>query len=156
MKTYIFFREFRSIVLLLILVFNLSSGWGKSLIPAMETRPPFTDTVHSDSTYTGEVHDIVEEMPQFPGGPSAMFEYMNKNLKYPEEAKTSGVQGRVLVTFIIERDGSLSNVKVVKSVSPSLDKEAIRVVSSMPKWIPGKQYRSAVRVKYTVPVTFKL
>ena len=103
-----------------------------------------------------KVFDVVEEMPQFPGGPSALFEYLSKNIKYPVVAEENGVQGRVIVTFVVERDGSITDVKVVKSVDPSLDKEATRVVKSMPHWIPGKQNGSAVRVKYTVPVTFKL
>ena len=100
-----------------------------------------------------KVFDVVEEMPQFPGGPSALFEYLSKNIKYPVVAEENGVQGRVIVTFVVERDGSITDVKVVKSVDPSLDKEAQRVVKSMPHWIPGKQNGSAVRVKYTVPVT---
>ena len=104
----------------------------------------------------GEVLKAVEEMPQFPGGPSALFEYLSKNIKYPVVAEENGVQGRVIVTFVVERDGSITDVKVVKSVDPSLDKEAQRVVKSMPHWIPGKQNGSAVRVKYTVPVTFRL
>ena len=103
-----------------------------------------------------KVFDVVEEMPQFPGGQSALLEYLAKNIKYPVVAEENGVQGRVIVTFVVERDGSITDVKVVKSVDPSLDKEAARVVKSMPHWIPGKQNGSAVRVKYTVPVTFKL
>ena len=103
-----------------------------------------------------KVFDVVEEMPQFPGGSSALFEYLSKNIKYPVVAEENGVQGRVVVTFVVERDGSITDVKVVKSVDPSLDKEAQRVVKSMPHWIPGKQNGSAVRVKYTVPVTFRL
>ena len=103
-----------------------------------------------------KVFDVVEEMPQFPGGPSALFEYLSKNIKYPVVAEENGVQGRVIVTFVVERDGSFTDVRVVKSVDPSLDKEAVRVVRSMPLWIPGKQHGSPVRVKYTVPVTFKL
>ena len=103
-----------------------------------------------------KVFDVVEEMPQFPGGPSALFEFLSKNIKYPVVAEENGIQGRVIVTFVVERDGHITDVKVVKSVDPSLDKEATRVVKSMPKWIPGKQNGSAVRVKYTVPVTFKL
>lgn len=102
------------------------------------------------------VFDVVEEMPQFPGGPSALFEYLSKSIKYPVIAEDNGVQGRVLVTFIVERDGSITEVKVVKSVDPSLDQEAKRVVESMPHWIPGKQGGNPVRVNYTVPVTFKL
>lgn len=103
-----------------------------------------------------KVFDVVEQMPQFPGGDAALFEYLSKNIKYPTIAEENGVQGRVIVTFVVERDGSITDVKVVKSVDPSLDKEAARVVKSMPHWIPGKQNGSAVRVKYTVPVTFRL
>ena len=103
-----------------------------------------------------KVFDVVEEMPQFPGGQAALLEYLSKNIKYPVVAEENGIQGKVIVTFVVERDGSISDVKVVKSVDPSLDKEAQRVVKSMPHWIPGKQNGSAVRVKYTVPVTFKL
>lgn len=103
-----------------------------------------------------KVFDVVEVMPQFPGGPQALFEYLSKNIKYPVVAEENGVQGRVIVTFVVEKDGSITDVQVVKSVDPSLDKEAMRVVKSMPNWIPGKQNGSAVRVKYTVPVTFRL
>jgi len=103
-----------------------------------------------------KVFDVVEQMPQFPGGPNALFEYLSKNIKYPVVAEENGIQGRVIVTFVVERDGSITDVKVAKSVDPSLDKEARRVVKSMPHWIPGKQNGSAVRVKYTVPVTFRL
>ena len=103
-----------------------------------------------------KVFDVVEQMPQFPGGQQALFEYLSKNIKYPVIAEENGVQGRVIVTFVVERDGSITDVKVVKSVDPSLDKKAQRVVKAMPHWIPGKQNGSAVRVKYTVPVTFRL
>ncbi len=103
-----------------------------------------------------KVFDVVEQMPSFPGGPSALFEYLSKNIKYPVVAEENGIQGRVIVSFVVERDGSITDVRVVKSVDPSLDKEAQRVVKSMPRWIPGKQNGSAVRVKYTVPVTFRL
>ena len=103
-----------------------------------------------------KVFDVVEQMPQFPGGNAALFEYLSKHIKYPVIAEENGIEGRVIVTFVVERDGSITDVKVVKSVDPSLDKEAQRVVKSMPRWIPGKQNGSAVRVKYTVPVTFRL
>ena len=111
------------------------------------------ESPRSDGT---RVFDVVEEMPQFPGGPSSLFEYLARNVKYPVVAEENGVQGRVIVTFVVERDGSLNEVKVVKSIDPSLDKEAQRVVRSMPHWIPGKQNGAPVRVKYTVPVTFRL
>jgi len=103
-----------------------------------------------------KVFDVVEQMPSFPGGQSALLQYLSSNIKYPVVAEENGVQGRVIVTFVVEKDGSITDVRVVKSVDPSLDKEAQRVVKSMPKWIPGKQNGSAVRVKYTVPVTFRL
>jgi len=103
-----------------------------------------------------KVFDVVEQMPSFPGGPSALMQYLNSNIKYPVVAEENGVQGRVVCTFVVEKDGSITDVRVVKSVDPSLDKEAVRVVKGMPKWIPGKQNGSAVRVKYTVPVTFRL
>jgi protein TonB len=103
-----------------------------------------------------KVFDVVEQMPSFPGGPSALMQYLSSNIKYPVVAEENGVQGRVVCTFVVEKDGSITDVRVVKSVDPSLDKEAARVVKGMPKWIPGKQNGSAVRVKYTVPVTFRL
>ena len=103
-----------------------------------------------------KVFDVVEQMPSFPGGNGALFEWLSKNIKYPVVAEENGVQGRVIVTFVVERNGSITDVQVVKSVDPSLDKEAVRVVKAMPHWIPGKQNGSAVRVKFTVPVTFRL
>lgn len=103
-----------------------------------------------------KVFDVVEQMPSFPGGNSALMEYLGKNVKYPVVAQENGVQGRVVVSFVVERDGSVTDVKVAKSVDPSLDREAARVVGSMPRWIPGKQNGSAVRVKYNVPVAFRL
>ena len=103
-----------------------------------------------------KVFDVVEQMPSFPGGPSALMEYLGTHVKYPVVAQENGVQGRVVVSFIVERDGSITDVRVVRSVDPSLDREAQRVVSSMPRWTPGKQNGSAVRVKYNVPVSFRL
>ena len=103
-----------------------------------------------------KVFDVVEVMPSFPGGQSALMQYLNSNIKYPVVAQENGVQGRVVVSFVVEKDGSITDVRVVRSVDPSLDREAMRVVKSMPHWIPGKQNGSAVRVKYNVPVSFKL
>ena len=103
-----------------------------------------------------KVFDVVEQMPSFPGGNGALLEYLASHVKYPVVAQENGVQGRVIVSFVVERDGSITDVRVVRSVDPSLDREAARVVSSMPRWTPGKQNGSAVRVKYTVPVTFRL
>ena len=103
-----------------------------------------------------KVFDVVEQMPSFPGGQSALMQYLANNIKYPVVAQENGVQGRVVVSFVVERDGSITDVQVVRSVDPSLDREAQRVVKSMPRWIPGKQNGQAVRVKYNVPVSFRL
>ena len=103
-----------------------------------------------------KVFDVVEQMPSFPGGMPALMQWLSQNIKYPVIAAENGVQGRVIVQFVVEKDGSVTDVHVAKSVDPSLDKEATRVVKAMPKWNPGKQNGSAVRVKYTVPVMFKL
>lgn len=105
---------------------------------------------------SNKVFDFVEEMPHFPGGAAALQAFLSSNTKYPVVAQENGVQGRVLVSFVVERDGSITDVRVVRSVDPSLDREASRVVRSMPRWSPGKQNGSAVRVKYTVPVVFRL
>ena len=105
---------------------------------------------------SNKVFDVVEEMPHFPGGAAALQAFLSSNTKYPVVAQENGVQGRVIVSFVVERDGSITDVKVVRSVDPSLDREATRVVRSMPRWSPGKQNGSAVRVKYTVPVVFRL
>ena len=103
-----------------------------------------------------KAYDVVDEMPQFPGGPYALFEFISKNIQYPKEAEDANLQGRVIVSFVVEKDGSVSNAKVVRPIDPLLDAEALRVVNSMPKWIPGKQNGEAIRIKYTVPVTFRL
>ena len=112
--------------------------------------------VQEEAKKTKDYFDVVEQMPDFPGGSAELMKYLTENVKYPEEAYSKGEQGRVILTFIVEPDGSITNVKVVKSVSEAIDAEAIRVVESMPKWIPGKQSGKAVRVKYTIPVTFRL
>lgn len=102
------------------------------------------------------VFDVVEVMPQFPGGQIAMMKYIMENMKYPKQAMKEGIQGRVTVRFIVEKDGSISDVRPVLSVHPLLNKEAVRVVESMPKWTPGKQNGKPVRVRFNLPVMFKL
>ena len=103
-----------------------------------------------------KIFTVVEQMPMYPGGDAALMGYLRDNIHYPTVAAENGVQGRVVVGFVVERDGSITDVKVLRSVDPSLDREAMRVVKSMPRWTPGKQNGSAVRVKYQVPVTFRL
>ena len=104
----------------------------------------------------GEVFIDVEEQPQFPGGAPKLLEYLSQNIRYPKEAMEADKQGRVFVSFVIRKDGSISDAKVVKPVDPLLDAEALRVVNTMPNWTPGKQSGKAVNVKYTVPITFRL
>lgn len=99
---------------------------------------------------------IVEVMPEFPGGAEAMFKYINRELKYPEEAVENGVQGVVYVTFVVETDGSVTGVNVLRGIGGGCNEEAVRVVSAMPNWTPGKQRGKEVRVKYNLPLRFKL
>ena len=103
-----------------------------------------------------KVYVVVEQMPSFPGGDSALLKYLFENIKYPMSALKAQKQGRVMVRFTVEKDGAITNVKVARSVTPSLDAEAVRAIKSMPKWSPGKQGGEFVRVKYNVPVTFRL
>lgn len=103
-----------------------------------------------------KIFTVVEQMPMYPGGDAALMGYLRDNIKYPTVAAENGVQGRVVVGFVVERDGSITDVNILRGVDPSLDREAMRVVKSMPRWTPGKQNGSAVRVKYQVPVSFRL
>ena len=102
------------------------------------------------------VYDQVEEMPEFPGGMPAMIEFLQTNIKYPKDAIKQDVGGKVMVMFVVETDGSISNVRVARKVFPSLDEEAVRVVKAMPKWKPGKEKGRLVRVNYTLPVVFSI
>jgi protein TonB len=103
-----------------------------------------------------QIFTIVEENPQFPGGEGEMIRFLYGSIRYPVIAQENGIQGRVTCTFVINRDGSIVDAQVVRGVDPSLDKEALRVINSMPKWSPGKQRGKPVRVRFTLPVTFKL
>lgn len=103
-----------------------------------------------------KVFDVVEEQPSFPGGQGALMSWLRDNIKYPVIAAENGIEGRVIVQFVVSKNGSISDVRVARGVDPSLDKEAVRVVSSMPKWTPGRQNGTTVNVRYTLPVTFKL
>lgn len=114
---------------------------------------PDTWIVDPEST---EVFDVVQQMPSFPGGDRKLMEYLAENTRYPKECEESCIHGRVIVTLVIEKDGSITNVKVVRSLDPRLDEEAVRIVSSMPKWYPGKQNGVTVRVRYIIPVTFRV
>ena len=127
----------------------------------------YSESTKSDGYYIGlkkateadeseKVYDVVEQMPAFLGSPYALYEFLSKSIQYPEEAEKAGKQGRVIATFVVEKDGSITNARVVKALDPLLDAEALRVINAMPKWNPGMQNGVAVRCKYTVPVTFHL
>ena len=132
-------------------------GYSSESIVASAPQQRYVFTLHKDgSGTTGKPFDVVEQMPQFPGGPAEMMAFLSKNIRYPVAAEKAGVQGRVIVTFVVEKDGSIAEARIVKSVSPELDAEALRVINAMPNWLPGRQNGEAVRVKYTVPVTFRL
>ena len=114
-------------------------------------------TVEEEEPEEQTIFEVVEEMPEFPnGGQAGLMQYLAKNIKYPTIAQENGTQGRVTCQFVVNKDGSIVDAKVIRGVDPYLDKEAIRVINSMPKWKPGKQRGKPVRVKYTVPVMFRL
>ena len=115
-----------------------------------------TTQTHKDTTTGDKVYEVCEQMPIFEGGDAALLKYLTDSVKYPELAKKHGVQGRVVIGFIVEKDGSLTDVKVLRAVDRALDAEALRVVKGMPKWIPGCQDEQLVRVRYNVPVSFRL
>lgn len=105
---------------------------------------------------TDEIFVVVENQPEFPGGNTAMMKFLGDNIKYPVIAQENGIQGRVICNFVVEKDGSITDVQVVRGVDPSLDREAMRVIQQMPRWKPGKQRGQAVRVRFTLPVVFRL
>ena len=122
----------------------------------VEFRPVETVEVEEEEETSNEVFIIVEQMPVFPGGEAALRKFLATEVKYPVIAQENGIQGRVYVKFVIAADGSVTNVEVARPFDPNLDKEAVRVVQSMPKWTPGKQRGKAVKVSYTVPINFVL
>ncbi|MGL4411573.1 MAG: energy transducer TonB [Bacteroidales bacterium] len=119
----------------------------------VQFRPP---VVEEEDPTEHQIFTVVEEMPQFPGGETALLQYLGKSVKYPVIAQENAIQGRVIVSFTINRDGKVVDPEVVRGVDPSLDREAIRVINAMPAWKPGKQRGKPVRVKYTVPINFRL
>ena len=112
--------------------------------------------VEEEEVEEQQIFQVVEEMPEFPGGMGECMKFLGKNIKYPQISQENGVQGRVIVQFVVNQDGSIVDPQVVRGVDPYLDKEALRVISMMPKWKPGKQRGKAVRVRFTQPVMFRL
>ena len=125
---------------------------GEIEVMLISEEGPSKDDVHRK----GDAFDVVEQMPSFPGGMKALMNYLQENIKYPKDAQDAKKEGRVIANFIVEKDGSISNVKIVRSIFPSLDAEAERIITAMPKWIPGMQNGETVRVKYTIPISFSL
>ena len=140
------------VVLLMMTVGDIACAQNVPLI----IDPDKVDQYLAERKDTINVYDCVEQMPSFPGGTQKLKEFIEENLRYPKELEETCIQGRVIVRFVVERNGKLSNVKVVKSVHPALDKEAIRIVKLMPRWIPGRQNGITVRVKCYIPIIFRL
>lgn len=117
---------------------------------------PVIETAEEEEEEEAQVFFIVEDMPEFPGGELALRKYIANAIKYPVIAQENGIQGKVYVTFVVDKDGGVSDARIARGVDPSLDKEALRVVNALPKWKPGKQRGKPVRVSYTVPINFVL
>ncbi len=128
-------------------------GYG---VDSVEKQPMANMDVTAENVIQGEIYDMVEQAPQFPGGPQELMTYLAQNIKYPVEAQKAGKQGRVICQFVITKEGKVADIKVLRSVSPELDEESVRVIKAMPTWTPGKQDGQAVNVRYTLPVTFRL
>lgn len=134
----------------------VSVRWDEPVTFTLPTAEEIAEMERIKKEKDQKVFDIVEQQPQFPGGQNALTQWLGANMKYPKIAEENGIEGRVMMQFIVRSTGEITDIKVARSVDPSLDKEAIRVISSMPKWIPGKQGGEAVNVRYTMPLTFRL
>ncbi len=133
--------------ILLISVYLISCGSNKKI-----TKEIDANSIDNDNA----VFILVEQMPEFPGGQDGVRRFLSATIEYPKEAQARKIKGKVFVSFIIEKDGSVSNVKVMRKVNPLLDEEAVRVIKLMPKWTPGVQRGKPVRVSYTIPINFSL
>lgn len=122
------------------------------IVEPMEDRKPLQTTAAQQE----HVYDMVEQLPAFPGGQAALMKWIAAQLRYPEEAREAGIQGKVVVRFIVEKDGSISNPVIVRGIDRALDKEAVRIIKLMPKWQPGKNNSIPVRANFLLPITFKL
>ena len=125
-------------------------------VDSVEKQPAANMDVTAENLIQGEVYDMVEVAPQFPGGTKELMAWLGKNIRYPVAAQEAGKQGRVVLQFVITKEGKVADIKIMRGVSPELDEEAVRVVKAMPAWTPGKQDGQAVNVRYTLPVTFRL
>lgn len=126
------------------------------IVLACNESEVMAQTQKDDYVDEDRVYDVVDQMPQFPGGHEKLKEFIEKNRRYPKSLQDCGIQGRVVVTFVVKKTGRISHAKVARGVDPALDREALRVVRKMPQWIPGKMGWKNVDVKYTIPVDFRL
>lgn len=126
------------------------------IVLACNESEVMAQTQKDDYVDEDRVYDVVDQMPQFPGGHEKLKEFIEKNRRYPKSLQDRGIQGRVVVTFVVKKTGRISHAKVARGVDPALDREALRVVRKMPQWIPGKMGWKNVDVKYTIPVDFRL
>ncbi len=124
--------------------------------PTNETADELVVVAYEQDNVSQDVYETVEQMPEFPGGMEAMMRFLQQNIQYPANAAKNKVEGRVVLQFVIEKDGQIGEVKIARSVDPELDAEALRVVKSMPTFIPGRQDGEPVAVWYTIPISFKL
>lgn len=129
---------------------------GISLLLTLSSCEKDDDDIDDPEPVTEIVDETLDQVASYPGGIPALMDFLNENIKYPEQAEREGIEGRVVAGFIVERDGSVSNIEILKSVHPLLDAEVVRVMSLMPNWIPGRQNGQPVRVKYSLPITFRL
>ena len=134
----------------------VSVRWDEPVTFTLPTAEEIAEMERKKKEKEQQVFDMVEQMPKFPGGQSALMQWLSTNMKYPKIAAENGIKGRVYVSFIVRSTGEITDIKIARSVDPSLDEEAIRTISRMPKWIPGKQGGEAVNVRYTMPLTFRL
>jgi len=125
-----------------------------AVVQKVETEQPKTTITHSVST--NGIYDVVEKMPEYPGGDQALMEFLSKHIKYPTVAQESGIQGKVILGFVVSKRGKVEDVQILRSLDPNLDKEALRVVKLLGYWIPGEQGGKKVSVRYTLPVVFRL
>lgn len=123
----------------------------ESFDPKPEAEPPVIEPAQETTIFT-----VVEEAPSFPGGEEARIRFLKENIRYPEEAKQLGIQGKVYITFVVETDGSITDIKILRGIGAGCDEEAIRVIKQMPNWIPGKQRAHPVRVQFNLPISFIL
>jgi len=144
-----------AVILIFLFITNLVFSQEIEVDPELEQAPSLiTNNDTLQITDSGEVFVFVEDQPSFPGGDKAQLKYFQENNQYPKEAKDAGIQGLVYVTFVVEKDGRITNVKVLRGLGGGLDKEAVRLTKNMPRWKPGRQRGELVRVQYIMPIRF--